>query len=134
MKPHGQPLSGPPLLMVHASVKWFQVPEMKWSVHFQANRGPARQSLGDLVLGHPAWQVPGGSSFFFGFEHKILLFALSTKFLLFLLYKRRTLLWLWGLSKWLSAKESACNAGDTGNAVSIPELGRSPGGGHGNPL
>ena len=30
-----------------------------------------------------------------------------------------------------SEKESACNAGDLG---SIPELGRSPGGGHGNPL
>ena len=29
------------------------------------------------------------------------------------------------------AKESACNVGDLG---SIPELGRSPGGGHGNPL
>ena len=29
------------------------------------------------------------------------------------------------------AKESACN---TGNPVSIPELGRSPGKGHGNPL
>ena len=28
-------------------------------------------------------------------------------------------------------KESACNAGDLG---SIPGLGRSPGGGHGNPL
>ena len=28
-------------------------------------------------------------------------------------------------------KESACNAGDLG---SVPELGRSPGGGHGNPL
>ena len=28
-------------------------------------------------------------------------------------------------------KESTCNAGDTG---SIPRLGRSPGGGHGNPL
>ena len=28
-------------------------------------------------------------------------------------------------------KESACNAGDLG---SIPRLGRSPGGGHGNPL
>ena len=28
-------------------------------------------------------------------------------------------------------KESACNAGDLG---SIPELGRSPGGGHSNPL
>ena len=29
------------------------------------------------------------------------------------------------------AKESACN---TGNPVSIPELGRSPGEGNGNPL
>ena len=29
------------------------------------------------------------------------------------------------------SKESACNAGDPG---SIPELGRSPGGGHGKPL
>ena len=28
-------------------------------------------------------------------------------------------------------KESTCNAGDLG---SIPRLGRSPGGGHGNPL
>ena len=32
---------------------------------------------------------------------------------------------------WLSGKESSCNAGDSG---SIPELGRSPGGGNGNPL
>ena len=31
----------------------------------------------------------------------------------------------------LDGKESACNAGDRG---SIPGLGRSPGGGHGNPL
>jgi len=30
-----------------------------------------------------------------------------------------------------AGKESACNVGDLG---SIPELGRSPGGGHGNPL
>ena len=30
-----------------------------------------------------------------------------------------------------SDKESSCNAGDLG---SIPGLGRSPGGGHGNPL
>ena len=30
-----------------------------------------------------------------------------------------------------NGKESACNAGDLG---SIPGLGRSPGGGHGNPL
>ena len=31
-------------------------------------------------------------------------------------------------------KESACNAGATGDAGSIPGLGRSPGGGHGYPL
>ena len=31
-------------------------------------------------------------------------------------------------------KESACHAGDAGDTGSIPELGRSPGGEHGNPL
>ena len=36
-----------------------------------------------------------------------------------------------GLPWWLSGKESACNAGDLS---SIPGSGRSPGGGHGNPL
>ena len=40
----------------------------------------------------------------------------------------------YGLPQWLSGKESACNAGDSGEAVSIPGLGRFPGGGHGNPL
>ena len=35
------------------------------------------------------------------------------------------------LPGWLSGKEFACNAGDPG---SIPGLGRSPGGGHGNSL
>ena len=38
------------------------------------------------------------------------------------------LAWLPGGS---DGKESTCNAGDL---PSIPELGRSPGGGHGNPL
>ena len=33
-----------------------------------------------------------------------------------------------------SGKESTCNAGDSGDASSVPEWGRSPGGGHGNPL
>ena len=33
--------------------------------------------------------------------------------------------------RWLSGKESVCNAGDPGL---IPGLGRSPGGGHSNPL
>ena len=44
---------------------------------------------------------------------------------------------LTGLPQWLSGKESSCNAGDAGDAGdsgSIPGLGRSPGGGHGNPL
>ena len=36
-----------------------------------------------------------------------------------------------GLPWWLSSKESACNAGDL---ASIPGLGRSLGGGHGNRL
>ena len=35
------------------------------------------------------------------------------------------------LPRWLSGKESACNAGDT---CSIPGSGRSPGEGHGNPF
>ena len=39
----------------------------------------------------------------------------------------------WG-SRWLSGKESACNAGDTGDLDSIHGWGRTPGGGHGNPL
>ena len=34
----------------------------------------------------------------------------------------------------LSSKESACSAGDTGDMGLIPGSGRSPGGGHGNPL
>ena len=38
------------------------------------------------------------------------------------------------LLQWLSSKESACNAGDTEVACSIPGLGRSPGEGNGNPL
>ena len=35
---------------------------------------------------------------------------------------------------WLSGKESACSAGDAGEMGSAPGSGRSPGGGHGNPL
>ena len=38
---------------------------------------------------------------------------------------------IFGLPRWLSSKESACNAGDLG---SIPGLGRSPGEGNGYPL
>ena len=36
-----------------------------------------------------------------------------------------------GLSRWVNGKESSCNVG---NVSSIPGSGRSPGGGHGNPL
>ena len=39
-----------------------------------------------------------------------------------------------GLPGGSDSKESACNAKDTGDVGLIPELGRSPGGGHGNPL
>ena len=47
---------------------------------------------------------------------------------------RSTYLLIQGFTEWLSGKESSCNTGATGNAVSIPGLGRSRGGGHGNPL
>ena len=43
------------------------------------------------------------------------------------------LLPLW-LPQWLSHQASTCNAGDTGDMGSIPELTRSPRGGSGNPL
>ena len=39
-----------------------------------------------------------------------------------------------GLPQWLSSKEFVCNAEATGEAILIPGLGRSPGGGHSNPL
>ena len=39
-----------------------------------------------------------------------------------------------GLPWLLSRKESACNAGDSGDVDLIPGLGRSPGGENGNPL
>jgi len=39
-----------------------------------------------------------------------------------------------GLPWWLSSKESTCSAEDTGDMGSMAGLGRSPGGGHGNPL
>ena len=38
---------------------------------------------------------------------------------------------VWGFPSDSDGKESTCNAGDLS---SVPELGRSPGGGHGNPL
>ena len=39
-----------------------------------------------------------------------------------------------GLPQQLSDKETTCRAGDSGDAGSIPRLGRSPGDGNGNPL
>ena len=39
-----------------------------------------------------------------------------------------------GLPRWLSGKESACNAGNTGDGGLIPGSGRPPGGGNSNPL
>ena len=38
------------------------------------------------------------------------------------------------LAWWLSAKESACNVGDTGDTTLIPGVGRCPGEGNGNTL
>ena len=40
----------------------------------------------------------------------------------------------YGLPLWLSGEEYTCNAGIAGHAVSVPVLGRSPGGRHGNQL
>ena len=41
----------------------------------------------------------------------------------------------YGLPGWLSCEESACDAENTGDAMGlISGLGRSHGGGHGNPL
>ena len=37
------------------------------------------------------------------------------------------------MDQWLK-KKSACNSGVAGDAVSVSGSGRSPGGGHGNPL
>ena len=44
---------------------------------------------------------------------------------------RWTVLRIFGLSQWLSGKESACNAGNAGDAGFTPGLGRSPGEGNG---
>ena len=41
---------------------------------------------------------------------------------------------IYGLPWWLSGKESACNPGVAGDTDSVPQLRRSPGGGHGNLL
>ena len=41
---------------------------------------------------------------------------------------------IWGFPDGSAGKESTCNAGDIGDVGSIPESGRSPAGGNGNPL
>ena len=41
---------------------------------------------------------------------------------------------VFGFPGWFSSEESACNAGATRGAVSVPRSRRSLGGGHGNPL
>ena len=40
---------------------------------------------------------------------------------------------MWGFPDGTSGKEPVINAGDVRDMGSVPELGRSPGGGHGNP-
>ena len=46
----------------------------------------------------------------------------------------RVLMSLCGLPWWLSSKEPTFGTGAARDTGSIPGLGRSPGGGHGNPL
>ena len=46
-------------------------------------------------------------------------------------FNQRVLNFLWAFLVAQMVKKSACNAGDLGL---IPGLGKSPGGGHGNPL
>ena len=41
---------------------------------------------------------------------------------------------VWGFPDNSVSKESACNVGEAGDVGLIPGSGRSPGGGHGNPL
>ena len=43
-------------------------------------------------------------------------------------------IWISGFPDSSAGKESACNAGATGDTGSVPGLGRSPGAGHGNTL
>ena len=43
-------------------------------------------------------------------------------------------MYIWASQVALVVKNLSANAGDTGDTGSIPGLGRSPGGGNGNPL
>ena len=49
-------------------------------------------------------------------------------------WKKKVLMLPVGLPQWFSGKEPAYSVGDARDEGSIPGLGRSPGGGHGNPL
>ena len=51
-----------------------------------------------------------------------------------LLQMEATFISFFFMAEYLSGKESACSAGDTGHRISIPGLGRSPGGRYGNLL
>ena len=65
----------------------------------------------------------------------VLIWLIYTKHMYTVLYLNYLCLsYYLGLSWWLSSKESACNAGGTGDLGSIPGPGRSPGEGHSNPL
>ena len=64
-----------------------------------------------------------------------MLFSKSSSFLLEISSHLNLTLYLtFGLPKWLSGKESACNAGGARNMGLIPGPGRSYGKGNGNPL
>ena len=64
-----------------------------------------------------------------------MLFSKSSSFLLEISsHVNLTLYLTLGLPKWLSGKESACNAGGTKDAGLIPGSGRFPKRGNGNPL
>ena len=64
--------------------------------------------------------------------HKNSSFSISSSiFVIFIIFKLIAIL---GLPRWLSNKESTCTSGATGDVGLIPGSGRSPGGGHDNPL
>ena len=68
------------------------------------------------------------------FEYRLLLGHFLTSWPHFLICIWHIIIMIGGLLRWLSGRESACIAGATENAGSIPGSGRSPGGGHVNPL
>ena len=78
------------------------------------------------------FSFPIGSHIPFSFQESLeflSLFFISFHFIFDLLIFKQG-----GLTQWLSGKESTCNAGATGETGLIPEPGRSPGEGSGNPF